>query len=466
MNLKKLAENYPKDFFNYAEKILDSYFGNISVFYKDEQILYANEKMTSSVRMKKDDFLKMSVSEMRSKKLWLRSVSSELKEKGLAFDAYNVTKWGDELFTHIEPIRNENDEIVMSAQFSIPKTMLDKFSAYLREESVELEKYKGISEFLYTRNAPHKIVMSSPLARDVFLTAKYISNMDSTVLISGETGTGKDVLANYIYANSTRVDKPFIPINCSAIPSELMESEFFGYDKGAFTGAKNNGKPGFFEIADGGTLFLDEIGELPLPIQAKFLRVLETGAFMRVGGIEQIKTDVRIIAATNRELNQLVKEGHFREDLYYRLNLIPLHLPPLKDRKEDIIELAELFLSNANKKYHTNRQLTQEMQHTLFEYDWPGNIRELRNVIERYCISNLWYISAPAYQQPKPSYVERPAEDLFTVPLLQARDEFEKKYIKAALEATGGSVTMAAEKLGIHRSLLYKKMVKFGIKAR
>jgi len=463
MSIQKLIEEYPEQFAYYAEKILDSYFGNISVFYKDEKILYANEKMTSSVKMGKEEFLKMTVPEMRSKKLWLRSVSSELKEKGSAFDAYNVTKWGDELFTHIEPIRNEKGEIVISAQFSIPKTMLDKFSSYLRKESSELEKYKGLSEFLYTQKTPHRIVMNSPVTKAAFSTAKYISGIDSTVLINGETGTGKDVLANYIFANSTRFDKPFIPINCSAIPSELMESEFFGYEKGAFTGAKNSGKPGFFEIADGGTLFLDEIGELPLTMQAKFLRVLETGEFMRIGGTQQKKSDVRVIAATNRDLKQLVKENKFREDLYYRLNLMPLYLPPLKDRQDDILELAELFISHANKKYNTDRHLTKEMKESLFTYAWPGNIRELRNVVERYCISNLWYITPPEQKDQEQALSGTELVDSFSMPLLQARDAFERKYIAAALSEARGSVTHAAEKLGIHRSLLYKKIAKYGL---
>lgn len=464
MSIQKLIDRYPKKFAYYAEKILDSYFGNISVFYNDEEILYANEKMTSSVRMTKEEFCSMTVAEMRSKKLWLRSVSSELREKKVPFDAYNVTKWGDELFTHVEPIFNEKGEMILSVQYSIPKTMLSKFSDYLREESAELEKYKGISEFLTLRNTASDIVLNSPIIKNTFSTAKYISGMDSTVLINGETGTGKDVLANYIFSNSSRADQPFVPINCSAIPSELMESEFFGYEKGAFTGARTTGKPGFFEIADGGTIFLDEVGELPLPMQAKFLRVLETGEFMRVGGTHQIKTDVRVIAATNRDLKQLVSEGRFREDLYYRLNIMPLYLPPLKDRKEDIIDLAELFINRTNRKYNLNRSMTDEMKNSLLDYSWPGNIRELRNVIERYCISGLWYISSPTYEKSDiPSFHPEP-NDYASMPLLEARDAFEKKYIQNALKSCNGSISKAAEKLGIHRSLLYKKIDKYGLR--
>ena len=465
MSIQQLIEKYPEKFAFYVEKILDSYFGNISVFDNlNDEILYANEKMTASVHMTKEEFCKMTVTEMRSKNLWLRSVSNELKEKKIPFDAYNITKWGDELFTHVEPIYNEQGEMVLSVQYSIPKAMIIKFSEYLREESAELEKYKGISEFLTLRHAESEIVLNSPVIKKTFSTAKYISAMDSTILINGETGTGKDVLANYIFSNSVRADKPFVPINCSAIPSELMESEFFGYEKGAFTGARHSGKPGFFEIADGGTLFLDEIGELALAMQAKFLRVLETGEFMRVGGTRPIKTDVRVIAATNRDLKHLVAEGKFREDLYYRLNIMPMYLPPLKDRKEDIIELAELFLSRTNRKYNLNRTITKEMEQSLLEYSWPGNIRELRNVIERYCISGLWYIHAPVFKNMEEGDFNPEPSNYEAMSLPEARDAFEKKYIQSAVERCNGSIAKAAGVLGIHRSLLYKKMEKYGLR--
>lgn len=242
-------------------------------------------------------------------------------------------------------------------------------------------------------------------------------------------------------------------MNCSAIPSELVESEFFGYERGAFTGARSSGKSGLFEMANHGTLFLDEVGELPLPMQAKLLRALETGEIMRVGGTKLISTDVRVIAATNRDLKRMVAEKKFREDLYYRLNVMPLFLPPLRERTEDILPLAEQFLSRYNRKYGLNRALDQEMRRGLLGYRWPGNIRELRNVIERYAISGRLDIASL-----------EPGNGLESVELeggLSLRDacgRFEQAYIQRALAKCGGSVAKAAELLGIHRSLLYKKL--------
>ena len=367
MNLKKLAENYPKDFFNYAEKILDSYFGNIFITYRNEQILYVNERMANSVHMSKDEITNMSLAELRAKKLWLRSVSQEMYDsKKQSFNAYNVSKYGDELFTHIEPIFDESGELIMSAQFSIPRQMLTSFSSHIDTEKSNLDQYKDIVKYLEAQNSfSDSIICESQASKFVFEDARYFGSIDGTVLICGETGSGKDVIANYIYKNSKRAEQPFIPVNCSAIPSELMESEFFGYEKGAFTGARSSGKPGLFDMANNGTLFLDEIGELPLPMQAKLLRVLETGEFMRIGGLKQVKTNVRIIAATNRDLRQMVSEKTFREDLYYRLNVMLLLIPPLRKRQEDIIPMAERFLRKYNQKYNLKRILTPELCQSL-----------------------------------------------------------------------------------------------------
>lgn len=460
MTIQELIERYPKEFAAYAERVLDSYFGNIFVTYRNHKILYVNEKMAASIHMTKEELTGMTLEELREQKLWLRSVSQELYQKKQPFNAYNVSRWGDELFTHIEPIFDEQGEVVMSAQFSIPKRMLTAFSQYVDTERTSFQNYKDIAEYLDARQgAAEGLVFDSPAAKAAFGDALYLARMDSTVLICGETGTGKDVLANYIYHNSKRTNQPFVPVNCSAIPAELVESEFFGYERGAFTGARNSGKPGLFEMADQGTLFLDEVGELSLSMQAKLLRVLETGEVMRVGGTKMIRTDVRVIAATNRDLKRMVAEHKFREDLYYRLNVMPLFLPPLRERREDILPLARLFLSRNNRKYDLERVLTPEMERGLLEYPWPGNIRELRNVIERYAISGRMDIAPPAMEAVAESSetAEEPREGL---PLHQACAEFEQAYIRRAMEDCGGSVSKAAERLGIHRTLLYKKLKK------
>ena len=465
MSLQALIRQYPEQFAQYAEKVLDSYFGNIFVTLRNKRILYVNAKLADSIHMTKEEVTGMTLDELREKKLWLRSVSQEMYgDRRSPFNAYNVSKYGNELFTHIEPICDENGEVIMSAQFSIPKQMLSEFSEYVTQEKSSFQNYKHISDYLEaSKEASEIIVSNSPAARLAFEDARYLSAMDSTVLLCGETGTGKDVLANYIYHNSKRASQPFVPVNCSAIPAELVESELFGYEKGAFTGARSSGKPGLFEMANHGTLFLDEVGELPLSMQAKLLRVLESGEVMRVGGTKLIRTDVRLIAATNRDLRRMVAEGRFREDLYYRLNVMPLHLPPLRERREDILPLAEQFLGKYNRKYGLSRTLSEEMRQGLLAYSWPGNIRELRNIIERYAISGRMVIqSIPAAGEERGSVRGMKLDLEQNTPLHEACARFEQAYITQALDACGGSVAKAAKLLGIHRSLLYKKLKKGG----
>ncbi len=227
------------------------------------------------------------------------------------------------------------------------------------------------------------IVADSPLTKQVIDLAHKIAGMDSTVLLTGETGAGKDVLAKYIYENSSRRGKPFVKLNCGAIPSQLLESELFGYAPGAFTGAASKGKEGLFERANGGILFLDEIGELPLNVQSTLLRVLQDNEVRRVGATESRTVDVRIIAATNRNLPEMMKKGQFREDLFYRLNVVGINIPPLRKRKEDIPGLTELFISELNKKYKMNKTVSASFLKGLMLMDWPGNVRELSNFIER-----------------------------------------------------------------------------------
>ena len=286
--------------------------------------------------------------------------------------------------------------------------------------------------------------------------------------ILGESGTGKEIIANAIHQNSPRKDKHFIPVNCSAIPPELMESEFFGYAPGAFTGAKSNGRDGLFELANHGTLFLDEIGDFPLNLQPKLLRVLESGEIRPVGSDKPKKVDVRIIAATNRNLKEMVENKEFREDLYYRLQIIPLKLPPLRDRKEDIIPLADHYLRIYNKKHQRNCYLTEDAKEELLQYRWPGNIRELRNLIERIviisdtdAILSIHFITDDRMQQ---DALKKGSREFDLAHLsgnyYYAVAQFEKNYIEQILAACNGNVATAAEKMGVHKSMLYKKLKK------
>jgi nitrogen regulation protein NR(I) len=346
-----------------------------------------------------------------------------------------------------------------------------------------------------------RLVGDSPAIRHIYAIIEKVANTPSTVLITGESGTGKELIARALHENSARHQGPFIKINCAAIPKTLMESELFGYEKGAFTGAVG-AKPGRFELAHGGTLFLDEIGEIPVEMQVKLLRVLQESEFERVGGIKTIKVDVRLVTATNRDLAAELATGGFREDLYYRLNVVPIHLPPLRDRREDIPLLVGHFITKFNDR------LRKEITHIepaavdrLVSYNWQGNIRELENVIERTMLfcegSVIRLVNLPAelmggvaapveervsdrqsdrYHLPTPSQSNLPAVTTPVPPgsaeavgslkeAVRAETErVERELIQRALDETSGNVTQAARRLKISRKSLQTKMKELGLR--
>jgi transcriptional regulator with PAS, ATPase and Fis domain len=300
------------------------------------------------------------------------------------------------------------------------------------------------------------------------------------VLITGESGTGKELIASALHGASSRRDKPFIKINCAAIPHNLLESELFGYERGAFTGAVTS-KPGRFELADGGTLFLDEIGEIPVEMQVKLLRALQEGEFERVGGIKTTRVDVRLIAATNRDLQAEIEAGRFRKDLYYRLAVVPISLPALRERRSDIPMLARHFVEKYNRKLNKRiEDIADDAMVLLQAYPWPGNIRELENLIERVLLfADGPFITAKDLPDPvrqgagvhasspaaPPPSVEAPASEAGLKDIVRMKAaELEKDLITKALEETGGNVTRAAKKLQISRKSLQTKMKEFGLR--
>ncbi len=300
--------------------------------------------------------------------------------------------------------------------------------------------------------------------------AKRISPTDSTVILLGESGTGKELFAHAIHLGSSRKDKPFVKVNCASIPAELAESELFGYTEGAFTGALKHGKPGKFELANGGTIFLDEIGDLPLSLQAKFLRVLQEKEVERIGKSSPKKVDFRLICATNKNLKKMVEKNQFREDLYYRIYTIPIKIPPLRERKDDIEKLAYHFLTLLS-KYTNVREISQDYLNLIKAYSWPGNIRELKNVIE---LSIYRADSTILTPRCLPAYIfeniENPVDQLesFSIKsvnkLKEELERKEKEIIIRALKLTNGNRTKTAEMLGIHRTGLHKKLNKYRIK--
>ena len=291
---------------------------------------------------------------------------------------------------------------------------------------------------------------------------KQVAPSDSTVLILGESGTGKELVASSIHALSSRANKPFVRINCAAIPEGLMESELFGHEKGAFTGAHAR-KLGKFEMADGGTMLLDEIGELPLPLQAKLLRVLQESTYERVGGTGTISVDVRIICATSKDLEKAAENGSFRQDLFYRLNVIPVQMPPLRDRKEDIPALTKHFLHEFSIKRGVSMEISPEAMQCLIEYDYPGNVRELKNIIERASVLAPAPVIRPDDLPADLLEVNGYKDPAETFIISEAVARTEKQLLVKALARTQGKKGEAAELLGISRKNLWEKMKNYGI---
>lgn len=327
----------------------------------------------------------------------------------------------------------------------------------LEKQALETE-YKALKQDLTKR---FRLIGSSQKMTVLKEQIDMAAQSNSRVLIMGESGSGKEIVARFLHENSKRVGKPFIEVNCAAIPQELIESELFGHEKGSFTGAFER-KKGKFELADEGTLFLDEVGDMSLSAQSKVLRVIETQEFQRVGGSRNIKVDVRIIVATNKDLREEMKKGNFREDLLYRLDVIPIIVPPLRERKDDIPSLVEYFLEYFSSEYGQKlKKITPEAIKMLETHDWPGNIRELRNVIERLVI-----MTPPDTINARNLVVAEPTkEDYFAFTTLrEARDAFEKTFITKKLEENNWNISKTAEILQIERSNLHKKIKAYNIK--
>jgi len=405
---------------------------------------------------------------------------------------------GIELLRELNNLKIETPSIVITAYASVDTAIeAMKLGAIdyitkpfnIEELVVVIEKAVSINQ-LKTQNIHYRrqlqkahsftnIIGNSPKMQEIFSLITKVADSDATILITGESGTGKELIAKTIHYNSYRSQHPFVPINCGAIPKELLESEFFGYEKGAFTGAVST-KKGRVELADRGTLFLDEIGELLLPLQVKLLRFIQEKEFERVGGGKTLKVDVRIIAATNRDLEKDVVEGKFREDLYYRLNVIPIHIPPLRERREDIPLLIEHFIKKfCNKRKRPVLQISKDVMKFLVNYDWPGNIRELENLCDRLSVL-VSGNKVEIYNLPDRILSNQNggiSSDVKSIDITQADfvfpengldlnniiEDFEKKAIIEALKRANGVKSKAATLLGLNRTTLIEKMKKMRI---
>ena len=335
----------------------------------------------------------------------------------------------------------------------------DKLSSIEMELNMYKRTFEKINTAKYTVD---DIIGDCSIMQDLKDSVRKVAKTNSNVLIMGESGTGKELFAHSIHAGSMRRKAPFVCVNCGSIPEQLIESELFGYEEGAFTGARKGGKIGLFPAAHGGTIFLDEIGELPLPMQVRLLRVLQDREIQRVGSNVREKVNVRVVAATNRNLYQMVKKGEFRSDLYYRLNVVTLHLPLLRERKEDLPLLIRMILSKISKKENLGAiEISREAMDHLLRYDWPGNVRELENVLER--AINFTDAGEKIKAKNLPERITGSMVSQTVMPLKELMENTEKDAIKDALLRCRNCKAKAASELGISRTTLYEKMMKYEI---
>lgn len=378
---------------------------------------------------------------------------------------YQTFNTGKRAMITSTPIFDDDGEIVLVETNVRDLTEICALREQVERDKNELEQRRQL-EFIKEKKVD--MVVCDENTIKTLLLADSVAKMDTTVVLCGESGVGKEVFAKYIRDNSRRKDAPYVKVNCGAIPENLIESELFGYEKGSFTGANKSGKIGLFEMADHGTIFLDEIGELPLNMQVKLLRVLQEQEIERIGGTKPVRIDVRVIAATNRNLEKMMEEKKFREDLYYRLMVFPIHIPALRERKKDIEPLAEYFLKELNNRYKGNKHLAENCMMILENYQWPGNVRELKNIVERaFIISQSDEITTESipitdanvhmnkYRKAKASL----AIDT-DIPMEDAIKQMEMIYMDKAFEKYG-NVRDAAESLGMSASTFVRKRQKY-----
>ncbi|AFL98984.1 PAS domain S-box [Desulfitobacterium dehalogenans ATCC 51507] len=453
------------------EEVMDNSYDSIFVTDAEGNILMANPTAERLLNLSINQMVGKNIQELVEEGYWDKSIALEAIEKRTTVTGTIKTRDGVNLMCTSRPLFDRLGNITMVISNSRDQDTLVKLAQTLDKERELVQRYKEEVRYLREQGVRNKhLVAESTAMKNIVLEANWVGPTESSVLLYGESGTGKEILAKYIYSISRRAKEAFITVNCSAIPENLIEAELFGYEKGSFTGADAKGKPGLFELADRGTIFLDEIGEMPLVLQAKLLRVLENGDVRRIGGITSRKIDFRLICATNRDLEKMVENKTFREDLFYRINVVPLHLAPLRDRPEDIMTISHMFLKELNKKYGYDKVFSTETLNGFLNYSWPGNVRELRNLIERLVITTrgrvIDYQVEDMSNRPGNRAAGQDHEENGTfriqvnskAPLRKIMSQVEQEYIKNILRECHGCVSEAARILGIDRSAIYRKV--------
>ncbi|WP_240613594.1 sigma-54 interaction domain-containing protein [Pueribacillus theae] len=468
--VREHSESYDNQLDTYKELSMDLK----AIFDSSYDVIYVADNKGRTLRVSSackrlwgkdaDELVGKNVSDLEKEGIYSPSITRLVLERKEKVSTIQTTKTGKRLMVVGTPIKDNEGNVIRVVNASRDITEVSQLQAELAELRRLSEGYKQeLMALREKKKAEHQIIYKSEEMKKAIDLAQRVASVDSTVLILGESGVGKEVVANFIHEMSARKEKPFIKINCGAIPESLLESELFGYDKGAFTGAKKEGKMGLFELANEGTLFLDEIAEMPFSLQVKLLRVLQENEIMRVGSTKTIKVNIRIIAATNRDLNKEIKNGRFREDLYYRLNVVPIHIRPLRERRQDILPLLMHFIEYYNQKYDKTKTLSPKALDSLQQYDWPGNVRELQNIVERLIvISDETEISTRYLSEmidtPQTSHKQK-VEVHDILPLKECLDLAEKQLLSLAKKRYQ-STTSIANVLKVNQSTISRKLQK------
>lgn len=459
-----------KDLNKDLQAIIESSADGIFVCDGNANVLRINKAYDEITGLDTSGFYGRNMKDLVDDGYFSQSTTLLVLERNESVNLVQRTNTGKSLLVSAKPVYDENGKISRVVSSVRDITELYSLENKLQDAEKMTEEFRKELESIRIRSVKNieGMIISSDVMTELVNTAIRLAKVDSTIMIAGESGTGKELIAGIIHKYSTRNDKPFIKVNCGAIPPNLLESELFGYEEGAFTGAKKGGKPGYFEMADTGTLFLDEIGEFPYDLQAKLLRVLQHRELNRIGGQKFRKIDVRIITATNRDLMEMVKEKKFREDLYYRLDVVPLYIPPLRERREDIQFLTSFFLRAFNESFNMKKRLSTDLVEKFEEYSWPGNIRELRNLVERLVVMSpddvitIKDLPANICAELKCQEPDRGIVVDTVMPIKEALEIVEKQIIERAYREYSTTRQMA-QYLKISAPSIVRKAAKYGI---
>ncbi|WP_421616777.1 sigma-54 interaction domain-containing protein [Brevibacillus sp. TJ4] len=415
---------------------------------------------------KKEELLGRSVAELEKEKVFYPSVTQMVIDRKTPQTVLQETKKGQKLMVSAYPIYSSDGQMRAVVNYSHDITEIMELKQRYESMNKQLKQFESEIEEMREKSQEGVVAVSEAMVA-VHKVIRKVAVVDSNVLVLGESGVGKNVIAREIHRNSHRARGEFVEVNCGAIPEGLLESELFGYEAGSFTGAGKKGKPGIIERANEGTLFLDELGELPLPLQAKLLKVIQEKRLQRIGSTQYREVDFRLIAATNRDLESMVEQGKFRQDLFFRLNVVPIHLPPLRERPEDIAALIKVICRNLNERYGLNKRLDSAATAALLQYKWPGNVRELENVLERMMVTTdediltLEHlpreIRATTHEQVEMEQVR----SHFT--LKAVMEQVEEKWIRYAAERCRTTAEMG-EMLGISQPSVVRKLQKYNVR--